>query len=49
MKQAASKTVLAACFVLISCFSCSLLHAGFLFGLLFSTEDGGDMFFQNIS
>jgi hypothetical protein len=24
-----------------------LLHAGFLFGLLFNVEDGGDTFLQN--
>jgi hypothetical protein len=25
------------------------LHAGFLFGLFFDPEDGGDMFLRNIS
>jgi hypothetical protein len=29
--------------------TCYLLHAGFLLGLLFGLEDGGDMFLQNIS
>jgi hypothetical protein len=28
--------------------SCYLLHAGFLFGLFFDPEDGGDMFFRNV-
>jgi hypothetical protein len=27
---------------------CNLLHAGFFFGLLFSPEDGGDMFLRNV-
>jgi hypothetical protein len=27
---------------------CYLLHAGFMLGLLFNREDGGDMFFPNI-
>jgi hypothetical protein len=27
--------------------ACFLLHPGFLLGLLFSPEDGGDMFLQN--
>jgi hypothetical protein len=27
--------------------SCCLLHAGFLLGLPFDYEDGGDMFLQN--
>jgi hypothetical protein len=26
-----------------------LLHAGFLLGLFFNPEDGGDMFLQNVS
>jgi hypothetical protein len=30
-------------------FSCYMLHAGFFFGLLFNTEDGGDSsFLRNI-
>jgi hypothetical protein len=37
MKCAASRAV--AC----------LLYAGFLFGLLFDSEDGGDMFLRNVS
>jgi hypothetical protein len=28
--------------------SCYLLHAGFLFGLIFDTEDGGDIFLRNV-
>jgi hypothetical protein len=28
-------------------FACCLLHAGYLLGLLFNTEDGGDMFLRN--
>jgi hypothetical protein len=31
------------------CSACYLLHAGFLLGLLFNTEDMGDMFLQNIN
>jgi hypothetical protein len=30
-------------------FACSLLHAGFLFTLLFSAQDGGDTFLCNVS
>jgi hypothetical protein len=30
-------------------FACYLLHAGFLLGLFFDSEDGGDMFFRNVS
>jgi hypothetical protein len=30
-------------------FACCLLHAGFLLGLLFSPENGGDMFLRNLS
>jgi hypothetical protein len=26
-----------------------LFHTGFLFGLFFNPEDGGDMFLQNVS
>jgi hypothetical protein len=29
-------------------FACYLLHAGFLFGLFFDPEDGGDMFLRNV-
>jgi hypothetical protein len=29
-------------------FACCLLHAGFLLGLLFYPEDGGDMFLRNV-
>jgi hypothetical protein len=29
--------------------ACCLIFAGYLFGLLFNPEDGGSMFFQNIS
>jgi hypothetical protein len=29
--------------------ACCLFHAGFLIGLLFNSEDGGDMILQNIS
>jgi hypothetical protein len=29
-------------------FTCCLLYAGFLVGLLFSPEDGGDMFLQKV-
>jgi hypothetical protein len=29
--------------------ACYLLHAGFLLGLFFDTEDGGNMFLQNLS
>jgi hypothetical protein len=29
--------------------ACSLLHAGFLLGLPFNLEDGGDMFLQSAS
>jgi hypothetical protein len=28
--------------------ACCLLHAGFLFGLFFNTDDGGDMFHRNL-
>jgi hypothetical protein len=28
--------------------ACCLLHAGFLLGLFFDPEDGGNMFFQNV-
>jgi hypothetical protein len=28
--------------------ACHLLHAGFLLGLFFEPEDGGDMFLQNV-
>jgi hypothetical protein len=28
--------------------ACCLLHAGFLLGLLYNTEDGGDVFLRNI-
>jgi hypothetical protein len=28
--------------------ACGLLHAGFLFDLLFEPDDGGDVFFRNI-
>jgi hypothetical protein len=28
--------------------ACYLLHTGFLFGLFFDTDDGGDMFLQNV-
>jgi hypothetical protein len=31
------------------CSACCLLHAAFLFGLLFNPEDGGDMLLQNAS
>jgi hypothetical protein len=27
---------------------CNLLHVGFLLGLFFEPEDGGDMFLQNV-
>jgi hypothetical protein len=36
-------------FLQATCSICCLLHAGFLLGLLFSSEDRGDMFFQNNS
>jgi hypothetical protein len=29
-------------------YTCYLLHASFLYGLLFSPEDGCDMFFWNV-
>jgi hypothetical protein len=29
-------------------FACCLLHAGFLFGLLFNSEDGGDIFLRKV-
>jgi hypothetical protein len=29
--------------------ACYLLHDGFLLGLFFNPEDGGDMFLQNVS
>jgi hypothetical protein len=29
-------------------FGCCLLHAGSLLGLLFNSEDGGDIFLRNI-
>jgi hypothetical protein len=29
-------------------FACCLLHAGFLFCLLFNPEYGGDMFFRSV-
>jgi hypothetical protein len=32
----------------LKAFACSLLHAGFLLRLLFSPEDGGDIFFQKV-
>jgi hypothetical protein len=28
--------------------ACYLIHAGFVLGLYFDSEDGGDMFLQNI-
>jgi hypothetical protein len=28
--------------------ACFLIHAGFLLGLVFSHEDGGDMFLRNV-
>jgi hypothetical protein len=28
--------------------ACYLLHTGFLLGLFFNPEDGGDMFLQNV-
>jgi hypothetical protein len=31
-----------------NCCACYLLHAGFLLGLFFDPEDGGDMFLQNV-
>jgi uncharacterized BrkB/YihY/UPF0761 family membrane protein len=43
-------------FVLVSClayysvlsFACYLLYAGFLLGIFFDPEDGGDIFLQNV-
>jgi hypothetical protein len=29
-------------------FGCCLLHAGFLVGLIFDPEDGGDIFLRNV-
>jgi hypothetical protein len=31
-----------------ACSACCLLHAGFLLGLLFDTEEGSDMFLRNL-
>jgi hypothetical protein len=31
-----------------SSFACCLLHAGFLLGLIFNPEDGGDMILRNV-
>jgi hypothetical protein len=28
--------------------ACYLLHAGFMLGLIFDSEDGSDMFLQNV-
>jgi hypothetical protein len=39
MKQAASTA---------SEYLCYLFHAGFLLGLFFDSEDGGDMFLRNV-
>jgi hypothetical protein len=32
----------------LSCFSCYLLHSGFLLGLIFYPEDDDDVFFRNV-
>jgi hypothetical protein len=29
-------------------YTCRLLHVGFMVDLLFNTEDGGDIFLQNV-
>jgi hypothetical protein len=45
--QAVGFEVLTAVVMKSSVSACYLLHAGFMFGLFFDPEDGGDMFLQN--
>jgi hypothetical protein len=48
LKSASVLVELFACIQPGSC-ACYLLHASFLLGLVFSSEEGGEMFLQNVS